>query len=266
MEKIIQELPDFIKKMISGKPYSVDKIGMSGSKVILFEDVVLKIEKYNKNTCDTVKVMKWLDGKVPVPKVICYERENDNSYLLMSKIKGNMSCEEFFLEEPNKLVELLSNALKMLWKIDATDCPRVRDIKTELLEARYLVENNLIDLDNVEPETFGGDGFKNPLELLKWLEENEPDYEPVFSHGDFCLPNIFIENNKISGFIDLGNAGIGDKWRDIALCYRSLKNNFNGTYGGKKYPNFNPNILFEYLEIEPNYDKLKFYLLLDELF
>ena len=61
------------------------------------------------------------------------------------------------------------------------------------------------------------------------------------------MPNILINNNEISGFIDLGDAGVGDKWRDITLCYRSLKHNFDGTYGGKVYPNFNPNLLFEYL-------------------
>lgn len=177
-----------------------------------------------------------------------------------------MSCDEYFLENPNELLKLLANALKMLWKIDVSTCPRVRDLQTEINEARYRVENNLVDLEDVEPDTFGENGFKNPNELLKWLEENTPEYEPVFSHGDFCLPNILIENNEISGFIDLGDAGIGDKWRDIALCYRSLKHNFDGTYGGKVYPNFDPDLLFTYLEIEPNYKKIKYYLLLDELF
>lgn len=266
MNKVLCGIPDSIKKIIEGKKYSIDDIGMSSSKVIIFDEYVLKIDKYNKNIIETVSVMKWLEGKILVPKVICYEEKNEYCYLLMSRIKGKMSCDEYFLENPNELLKLLADALKMLWKIDVSTCPRVRDLQTEINEARYRVENNLVDLEDVEPDTFGENGFKNPNELLKWLEENTPEYEPVFSHGDFCLPNILIENNEISGFIDLGDAGIGDKWRDIALCYRSLKHNFDGTYGGKVYPNFDPDLLFTYLEIEPNYKKIKYYLLLDELF
>ena len=34
-------------------------------------------------------------------------------------------------------------------------------------------------------------------------------------HGDYCLPNIILNNWKFSGFIDLGNGGIGDKHVDI---------------------------------------------------
>ena len=94
-----------------------------------------------------------------------------------------------------------------------------------------------MDVDNEEPTTFGEGGFRDPEHLLMWLEENRPAFEPVLSHGDYCLPNIFLENGTLKGFIDLGRAGIGDKWNDIALCYRSLKHNFDGTYGGKVYAN-----------------------------
>lgn len=65
---------------------------------------------------------------------------------------------------------------------------------------------------------------------------------------------------------DLGDTGIADKWRDISLCYRSLKHNFDGTFGGKVYPDFDPDMLFDALGIEPNWEKLNYYILLDELF
>jgi kanamycin kinase/aminoglycoside 3'-phosphotransferase-3 len=184
----------------------------------------------------------------------------------MSRISGEMSCDDYYLEHSEILLKALADGLKMLWQVDVSGCPIVRDLDVVLQEARFQVKNNLVDLDNVEPDTFGENGFESPKHLLEWLENNRPLFEPVFSHGDYCLPNVFLENGQIKGFIDLGRAGIGDKWNDIALCYRSLKHNFEGVYGGKRYENFNPELLFEALGIEPNWEKIRYYLLLDELF
>ena len=101
---------------------------------------------------------------------------------------------------------------------------------------------------------------------MDWLIQNKPEEELVFTHGDFCLPNLLAKEDEISGFIDLGRAGVADKYQDIAICYRSLKHNFEGKYGGERHENFNPDILFEKLGMEPDGEKVKYYTLLDELF
>ena len=260
-------IPDNIMKLIEDKPYEVNEIGMSGSKIMIFDDMVLKIEKCRKENRESVEMMRWLEGKIPAPRVIAFEEDGEYQYLLMTRVTGEMSCSDYYFEHPDKLLKILADTLNMLWKVDISDCPGIRDLDADLKEAKYRVDNNLVDLVNVEPTTYGEKGlFKNPEELYQWLVDNRPKYEPVLSHGDFCLPNIFIENGKLSGLIDVGDTGEGDKWKDIALCYRSLKHNFDGTYGGKVYPDFNPDKLFEALGIEPDWDKIKYFILLDELF
>lgn len=259
-------VPLKIKSLICDKPFTVDDIGMSGNQVLIFEDMVLKIEDNSTSTQKQVQMMQWLEGKVPVPQVLAYEVENEKSYLLMSKMGGEMSCDTYYLEHPEILLEALVSGLKMLWSVDVRECPRVRDVDAVLREARVRVENHLVDVENAEPETFGEGGFESPEQLFKWLERHRTSFEPVLSHGDFCLPNVFLKDGQIAGFIDLGKTGVGDKWNDIAICYRSLKHNFAGMYGGKVYEDFNPNMLFEKLGIEPDWDKIKYYLLLDELF
>ncbi len=259
-------IPSNIRNIIGSRPFEIDTIGMSSSQVICFEDMVLKIDNQNDEADLEVKLMTWLADKLPVPKILCLEKENDKSFLLMSRVEGLMSCDENIIENPNLLVKILAEGLNMLWHVDISNCPYSNSLERKLELAEYNIRNNICDLDNVEPETFGKNGFKNPDELLKWLKENKPSEDLVFSHGDFCLPNVFINDNKISGFIDLGRSGIADRYQDIALCYRSLSHNYSGTYGGKVYKDFDPNILFEELKIGPDWEKIKYYILLDELF
>ena len=267
VEKALLLIPCNIKKLTANNNYTIDDIGKSGSSILIFDDCVLKIldsRLHNEESC--VEVLKWLNGKLPVLEVLAFEKNGDYQYLLMTRIPGVMSCSEYYMEHPSELLPLLTQAFKMLWATDISGCPKIRDFDAELRAARYRVENGLVDIEDAEPDTFGKNGFENPAALLKWLEENKPAYEPVLSHGDFCLPNVLLKDGKVSGFIDCGDMAIGDKWKDIALCYRSLKHNFDGTFGGKVYPDFNPDLLFEALGIEPDWEKIRYWILLDELF
>lgn len=132
--------------------------------------------------------------------------------------------------------------------------------------AEQNVRNKTYNTEDAEQGTYGDSGFESPEALLSWLKDHQPNEDLVFSHGDFCLPNIFINQNRISAFIDLGRSGIADRYQDIALCYRSLKHNFSGVYSGIAYPGFDPEMLFDELEITPDYDKIHYYILLDEVF
>lgn len=259
-------LPERIETLLTGKTGHADGIGMSGSFVAVYDDCVLKVERESPTTAQSVATMQWLGQRLNVPKVLAHEILDGCSFLLMSRIPGKMSCDSDYLAQPEVVVRELAQGLKLLWQTDPTGCPRDFTLEVLLEEAAYRVENGLVDLDNVEPDTFGEKGFRDPQALLQWLKENRPSSVPVLAHGDYCLPNVFLENGKLSGFIDIGDMGIGEKWRDIALCWRSLKHNFDGSYGGPVYPDFDPDVLFDALGIEPDPQQLHYHLLLDELF
>lgn len=163
---------------------------------------------------------------------------------------------------------LAAQGLKKLWEIDVKACPYQTSRLNERLKiAEYTVHNNLVDLSSAEPETFGKNGFSNPKELLNWLKNNRPEEDIVLTHGDYCLPNIFVKENEISGFIDIGKTGPADRLQDIAIAIRSLKHNFDGKYtGGDKIFDFNPQMLLDELNINFDEQKYKYYILLDELF
>ncbi len=259
------QFPKKISELISGEDYETDSIGMSDSSIRLFRDKVLKVQKKSRESENEYRMMLWLEDKLPVPKVIAYEQMGNFSYLLMSKCGGEMACEQKFMENPKKLAVMLAGGLKSLWNIDISDCPADWSLKNKLSDAKYNVEHGLVDLEHAEKDTFGKDGFQNPEKLLQWLYDNQPKEELVLSHGDYCLPNIFFEGDRV-GYIDLGRTGIADKWCDIAICYRSLLHNYAGKYNGRAYSGWDELFLFQELGIEPDMEKLKYYILLDELF
>lgn len=259
-------LPEKIQNLIIGEEYRTDEIGESGSSILLFQDKVLKIQKCSREADGEYRMMKWLHDKLPVPRILAYETMNDQTFLVMSKIDGRMACDEEYMKNLPMQVRLLSSGLKMLWDVDISDCPVNWDMDHKLAQARYNVENDLVDLDNVEPDTFGENGFESPKDLLEWLYENRPEEELMLSHGDYCLPNIFGVEDEVSGFIDLGRTGVADKWCDIALCYRSLAHNYSGRYHGQAYSGYDEQLLFRELGIRPDWEKIRYYNLLDELF
>lgn len=259
------DLPESIRSLVGDRIPEPEGIGMSGADVYYLGDLVLKIEDQNRESDNNLAMLRWLDGKVPVPKVLAEETVTGKRYLIMSRLSGCMACDESLFAQSEELVKLLANGLRMLWSVNAKDCPCDQTLDNKLENARYLVENGLVDMENVDPDTFGEHGFDSPAHLLRWLEGHRPEESPVLSHGDYCLPNVFLEDGQISGFLDLGRCGLADKWLDIALLWRSLRDNFNGTHGYED-PDFDPDCLFRELGIEPDWEKIRYYLLVDELF
>ncbi|WP_158584389.1 APH(3') family aminoglycoside O-phosphotransferase [Lachnotalea sp. AF33-28] len=261
------EIPYSIRNIIGDRPYSVDCVGMSDAQVICFEDMVLKIGPEREESVNEFRMMEWLAGRLPVPEVLSYVCQDGRCYLLMSRIDGVMACDGQMLEQPKRLVKLLAEGLRMLWTVDISHCPSDNRLDRKLKCAEARVLNGLCSIEDAEPDTYGPGGFESPKQLLRWLKEHKPVEDPVFSHGDYCLPNVFFKDGKVNGFIDLGRSGIGGRYQDIALCCRSLQHNTAGCYGGKVYDEaFDLSAFFEELQMKPDYDKVKYYILLDELF
>jgi kanamycin kinase/aminoglycoside 3'-phosphotransferase-3 len=164
-------------------------------------------------------------------------------------------------------VRALANGLKQLWHIDISNCPCSNRISEKLRQAKYNIDRGLVDKDNFNPETFSSEGIKDVYDLYEFLDRNRPQEDIVFSHGDFCLPNVIISGLVATGFLDWGNGGTADRWQDIALCVRSLRHNYIkfAKHGENEYEKHKEQ-LFQALEIEPDEAKIRYYILLDELF
>jgi kanamycin kinase/aminoglycoside 3'-phosphotransferase-3 len=255
-------LPAALRDILGNEPYTVDSVGLSGSKVLMFQDKVLKIRPDSDEARTEHTMLLWLEGKLPAPRCLFHALEEGTDYLLMTRIPGKMACDEVYMkrDKGRYVVRLMADALKRLWKVDVGDCPVRHYVSKDVALARQAVAEGRADFE-------GGEGFADAEELLAWLENNQPAREDlVFSHGDYCMPNVLFEDGVLTGYIDLGNMGVADRWEDITMAYRSLCNNFSGVFGGKVYPDFDPDWLFEELDIPYDEEKFRYYNLLHELY
>ena len=263
----LTKLPKEISNKIAGLSWNGDDVGMSDSTIMLFDEMVLKVEAVSRSSENERKLLDWLDGKLSVPKIIEAKIQDNYSFLLMSKLSGEMACSDNSLQNIEDTVKALAKGLKTLWQIDITDCSCSNVVSEKLVQAKHNIENNLVDINDFNPETFNSEGFADIPDLYNYLDRNRPTEDFVFSHGDFCLPNIFVSGDEIKGFLDWGNGGIADRWQDIALCVRSLRHNYMeyAGCGETEYQKYK-SLLFQELAIEPDEEKIRYYILLDELF
>ena len=257
--------PPRIAALTKGKPFTMDTTGCSGSTVGIYDDFVLKCEPVSEESENHLAMLRWLDGKIAAPRVLESLTVEGWRWTLMTRLPGEMSCSDRNRSDPHRLVWILADAMKALWAVELSGCPVDQTPEAKLRRARDIVKNGQVNMALVDPETFGDQGFPSPEALICWLEENKPDCQRVLTHGDFCLPNLFLENGAFSGFLDLGRSGYGDRWTDIAILWRSLRDNFGGHYG-EAVPGFDPDELFVALGVEKDEKRLRYYLLMDELF
>lgn len=260
-------LPRELQNMLASYMPTENKIGLSGAAVYCYRGVndtlYLKIQKTDEEIQREHAVLHWAADKLPVPEVRFYREQEGMSYLLMTAVKGYMS----FMDTGGKLftehaasVSALAEGLRLLQVVDIQDCPFDSRLGIKLEKARRRVEQGLVDVNDFQEDS----PFTTAEALYTYLSENRPDEELCFTHGDYCLPNVFIEGERLTGFIDMGRAGVADKWQDIALCVRSLKYNLEGVPDRKK--ECCVNLLFEQLGMAANEEKIQYYILLDDLF
>lgn len=259
-------IPVSIKRRIGFRKANLDKLGCSEAQVLLFDDMVLKIEPDNPGADNEHRMMRWLQGRLPVPQILEEACVDGVRYLLMSRMPGANLCDEAILDDQERLAGLVAEGLHRLWDADIGGCPTDRTLEQKLHEVEARLRQGLVTVGNAsQKDTYGPGGFSSPAHLFDWLVKHSPPEEKVLSHGDYCLPNIFFDAHGLTGYIDLGDAGVADRWVDIEKAVWSMWANTTGQFGGKRR-DFDSRLLFDALGMPCDHDKLRFYGLLSELF
>jgi aminoglycoside phosphotransferase len=255
-------LPPRLARMISGYHRRRINIGQSMTDVFRLEaenknHLYLKIapNTFAHSLVPEKTKLEWLKTRLPAPEVLFFEESEKTDFLLLSAISGvDASSGDSLKSDILQVIEQLTNGLKMIHAVSIKDCPFDERIDCKIERAEKMLINGLVDENDFDEIRLG----RSAQDLFQELIENKPrDEDLVFTHGDYCAPNIILKNGKLSGFVDWGNAGVADRFQDLALLSRSVAYNF-----GKEYEES----VFEFYGVEPDRQKIYFYRLLDEFF
>lgn len=153
----------------------------------------------------------YFSSKGLAPKVVEY-RSLERDWLLTERAVGEDCTHSRYLDDPKRLCDTLAECLRSLHSLDFDGCP-VKDRVSGYLETvRINYREGTYDR-SAFPDSFG---YRNAEEAYAVVSKYGCELcSDTLIHGDYCLPNVMLDNWKFSAFIDLGNGGVGDRHIDL---------------------------------------------------
>ena len=260
----MQRLPLDISAALDGYAWERDAVGESGGAGYRLHgkaDAPALFLKYGKGTVaddigDEMARLRWLGAWLPVPAVVQFTRTPDEAWLLMTAVPGE-SAYRVLQAQPEKrsaAVTALARFLRRMHAIPVDACPFNSSHAYRLAHARARIDAGEVDEDDFDDERAGWTAAQ-VWDAIQALLPLAPD--PVVTHGDYSLDNLLMADGEVSGCIDVGRAGIADRYQDLAIAWNCL-----GEFGAPLQASF----LEQYGVTELDRRRLQFHLLLDELF
>ena len=184
---------------------------------------------------DDFNNLDWIKEKLGIQDFLGVKKlrsDKQNNVLKIETKKGS-----YILKQG---INLINEKERLFWLDDKLPVPQViawqdHGNKQELLMT-FIEGEDLAQLSKKIPKERLVDLLADTLHSIHRIDIADCPFgkknkDSVFIHGDACLPNFIVHNNKLSGIIDLGEAGIGEREDDLAAAVWSLEYNFGEGMG-----------------------------------
>jgi kanamycin kinase len=164
--------------------------------------------------------LEWAAPLLPVPRVVASGSDGESDWLVTSGLAGRNAIEDDLRAEPSRLVPLLGEGLRQIHALPVSDCPFDNRLARVFPLAQQRIEQGVVDPGrdlHRDHQLFSVDAALARLQQLRPSRE-----DLVVCHGDYCLPNVLIDNWQVCGFVDFGNLGVADRWADLAVATWSV--------------------------------------------
>ncbi|UQV48083.1 aminoglycoside 3'-phosphotransferase [Janthinobacterium lividum] len=259
-------MPASLRTAVAAYQWARDSIGESDAAVYHLHgrdgapDLYLKHGRAvtAADIADEAARLRWLAQYLPVPAVVQFARVAgpDQAWLLMTALPGATASQVLEANPALGLavVDALAAFLRRLHALPVGDCLFDAGPAVRLAQARQRIDAGLIDADDFDAGREGWTAEQVWVALQDCLPITS---DLVVTHGDFSLENILLQEGAVVGCLDVGRAGIADRYQDIAIVWRAL---------GELDAALQQRFVEQYGLLDIDQGKLQFHLLLDELF
>ncbi|MGK5071665.1 APH(3') family aminoglycoside O-phosphotransferase [Janthinobacterium sp. ZB1P44] len=259
-------MPASLRAAVAGYRWVRDTAGESDAAVYRLQgrdgapDLFLKHGKgvAAAELADELARLRWLAPYLPVPAVLQFAQAADpqQAWLLTAALPGKMAHEllEANPEIGPAVADALAAFLRQLHALPVAGCPFDAGHAVRLAQARRRIDAGLVDADDFDARRQGWTAEQVWLALQR-CQPLTPDL--VVTHGDFSLENVLMQDGAVSGCIDVGRAGVADRYQDLTIVWRAL---------GELDAALQQRFVDQYGIVDIDQGKLQFHVLLDELF
>ena len=222
IDSLLSSLPQELRSSVQGAALYNSSCSPEARVYLVDRDGGYYLKTNAKGTLRLeAEMTSYFHGKGLGTEVLHYSSQ-ECDWLLTRRVAGEDCTHAQYLDDPRRLTVLIAERLRMLHEIDCSDCPVQDRMGAYLALAKENYQTGNYDT-SAFPDSFGYRSAEEAYAVLReggHLLSNE-----VLLHGDYCLPNIMLDDWRFSSFIDLGNGGVGD--RHVDLFWGAWTLNFN---------------------------------------
>jgi kanamycin kinase len=199
--------------------------------------------------------MQWASLFLPVPIVLEAGSGDGVDWLLTDGLAGTDATRHALLGDPARIVPILARGLADFHaRAPVAQCPFDFRLTAAIPHARERVRAGIVQPSDLHDQ-FQPLLLDDAVALLERLRPASEDL--VVCHGDYCFPNVLLDDaGAITGYLDLGELGIADRWWDVAIGAWSTTGNVGPGW---------EDLFYEAYGVERDDERITFYRLLYDL-
>ena len=217
-----QMYPEELLPILSGAKLYDSSSSPEARVIFIHKDNGYFLKSAPKGTLQReAELTAWFHTKGLSANVLAYiSKEMD--WLLTEKVQGDDCTAEKYLAQPKRLCDVLSERLWILHHTDFADCPVQNHTEMYLERACSNYHRGVFD-GTLFPDNWRYTSAKEAYSVL--CSHGHVLTADTLLHGDYCLPNIILQDWKLSGFVDVGCGGVGDRHVDLFWALWTLEYN-----------------------------------------